>query len=92
MKRFTAIIAAIIIAVASSAQTPKNVSYTFTEASDLNLTDEAKKYIKQSGGTNIEMADGVTLEKGATYVMTVTDCTPLDGDNKFNCTIDFRKK
>ena len=37
MKRFTVIIAAIIIAVASSAQTPKNVSYTFTEASDLNL-------------------------------------------------------
>ena len=62
------------------------------QASDLNLTDEAKKYIKQSAGSNIEMADGVTLEKGATYVMTVTDCTPLDGDNKFNCTIDFRKK
>lgn len=62
------------------------------QASDLNLTDEARKYLKQSAGSNIEMADGVTLEKGATYVMTVTDCTPLDGDNKFNCTVDFRKK
>lgn len=61
------------------------------QASDLNLTDEAKKYIKQSAGSNIEMADGVTLELGATYVMTVTDCTALDGDNKFNCTVDFRK-
>lgn len=61
------------------------------QASDLNLTDEAKKYLKQSAGSNIEMADGVTLEKGATYVLTVTDCTPLDGDNKFNCTVDFRK-
>lgn len=61
------------------------------QASDLNLTDEAKKYIKQSGGSNIEMADDVELEKGSTYVMTITDCTELV-DNKFNCTIDFRKK
>lgn len=61
------------------------------QASDLNLTDEAKKYLKQSAGSNIEMADGVTLEMGAVYVLTVTDCTALDGDNKFNCTVDFRK-
>lgn len=61
------------------------------QASDLNLTDEAKKYIKQSAGSNIELVDGVQLEKGAEYVMTITDCTELT-DNKFNCTIDFRKK
>ena len=61
------------------------------QASDLNLTEEAKKYLKQSAGSNIEMADGVTLEMGATYVLEVRDCTPLDGDNKFNCTVDFRK-
>lgn len=62
------------------------------QASDLNLTDEAKKYLKQSAGSNIELAEGVTLEVGATYVMTITECTPLDADNKFNCTLDFRKK
>ena len=62
------------------------------QAADLNLTAEAKKYIKQSAGSNIEMADGVTLEKGATYVMTVTECSPLDSGQKFMCTIDFRKK
>ena len=47
---------------------------------------------------NVEVSDDsgwetrYPLELGATYVMTVTDCTPLDGDSKFNCTIDFRKK
>lgn len=61
------------------------------QAADLNLTDEAKKYIRQSAGSNIEMANGVQLEKGATYVMTITECSDLV-DNKFNCTIDFQKK
>lgn len=37
MKRFTAIILLAVFSVAASAQTPKNVEYTFTEASDLNL-------------------------------------------------------
>lgn len=56
----------------------------------VTLTDEAKKYFKNTG--NVELADGVQLEEGAEYVMTVTDCSALDADNKFNCTIDFRKK
>jgi len=37
MKRLTIIIALAMIAIAAGAQTPKNVKYTFTEASDLNL-------------------------------------------------------
>ena len=60
------------------------------EYGTVTLTDEAKKYLQAAG--NIELAGGVTLELGAEYVMTVTDCTPLDANNKFNCTIDFRKK
>ena len=56
----------------------------------VTLTDEAKKYLQAAG--NVELAAGVQLELGAEYVMTVTDCTPLDANNKFNCTIDFRKK
>lgn len=61
------------------------------EQGTITLTDDAKKYL----GTpdNIELKDDATvLELGATYVMTVTDCTPLDSGNKFNCTVDFRKK
>ena len=60
------------------------------EYDKVTLTDEAKKYLQAAG--NIELAAGVQLELGAEYVMTVTDCTPLDANNKFNCTIDFRKK
>ena len=60
------------------------------EYGTVTLTDEAKKYLQNAG--NIELAAGVQLELGAEYVMTVTDCTPLDANNKFNCTIDFRKK
>lgn len=58
------------------------------EWNTVTLTEEAKKYIKFPG--NVELADGVQLEKGATYRMTVTDCTDLVG-NKFDCTIDFKK-
>ena len=37
MRRFIAILATALIAFSAAAQTPKNVNYTFTEASDLNL-------------------------------------------------------
>ena len=37
MKRLTAIIALALIAIAAAAQTPKDVKYVFTEATDLNL-------------------------------------------------------
>ena len=54
------------------------------------------KFFGQAGwgaewGT-VTLTDEAKKWLGATYVMTVTDCTPLDGDSKFNCTIDFRKK
>ena len=61
------------------------------EQGTVTLTDEAAKYLGLPG--NIELKDETTvLELGATYVMTVTDVTPLDADSKFNCTVDFRKK
>ena len=37
MRRFTAVIILAFMAVAAGAQTPKDVEYSFTEASDLNL-------------------------------------------------------
>ena len=62
----------------------------------VTLTDEAKKWLEVYGNVELIKVDEAgarqPLELGATYVMTVTDCTPLDGDSKFNCTIDFRKK
>lgn len=68
----------------------------------VTLTDEAKKWLDVYGNVELIGKDRKAddsgwetrypLELGATYVMTVTDCTPLDGDSKFNCTIDFRKK
>ena len=61
----------------------------------VTLTDEAKKWLDIYGNVELikvdESGTRQPLELGATYVMTVTECTPLDGDNKFNCTIDFRK-
>ncbi|MBO5709039.1 MAG: DUF5121 domain-containing protein, partial [Bacteroidales bacterium] len=61
----------------------------------VTLTDEAKKWLEVYGNVELikvdESGTRQPLELGATYVMTVTECTPLDGDNKFNCTIDFRK-
>jgi hypothetical protein len=59
------------------------------EYNTVTLTDEAAKYLKQDG--NMGLADDVTLEAGATYRMTVTNCTALDANSKFDCTIDFRK-
>jgi hypothetical protein len=61
----------------------------------VTLTDEAKKWLEVYGNVELIKADESgtrqPLELGATYVMTVTDCTALDADSKFNCTIDFRK-
>ncbi len=54
------------------------------------LTERAKEWIAVPG--NIELASGVQLELGAEYVMTVTECTELDANNKFNCKVDFYKK
>ena len=61
----------------------------------VTLTDEAQKWLYVYGNVELIKADESgtrqPLELGATYVMTVTDCTALDADSKFNCTIDFRK-
>lgn len=67
----------------------------------VTLTPEAQKWLGVYGNVELLGKDRKAddsgwetrypLELGATYVMTVTDCTPLDGDSKFNCTIDFRK-
>ena len=59
------------------------------EYGKVTLTDQAKQFLSVPG--NIELAADTKLELGATYVMTVTDCTDLDADNKFNCTVDFKK-
>ena len=62
------------------------------QASDLTLTAEAQKYLKQSEGSNVELAADVKLEKGAAYVMTVeADNTGFTG-GKFDLSIDFVKK
>lgn len=66
----------------------------------VTLTAEAQKWLANRG--NVELIpdelneDGSPktrkpLELGATYVMTVTNCTEAV-DGKFNCTIDFQKK
>lgn len=67
----------------------------------VTLTEEAQKWLMVDGNVELIGKDRKAddsgwetrypLELGATYVMTVTDCTPLDGDSKFNCTIDFKK-
>lgn len=65
----------------------------------VTLTDEAKKWLSVEGNVELiikeVLEDGTKvrqpLELGATYVMTVTDCTEAV-DGKFDCTIDFRKK
>ena len=56
----------------------------------MTLTERAKEWIAVPG--NIELASGKTLDLGTEYVMTVTDCTPLDANSKFNCKVDFYKK
>jgi hypothetical protein len=67
----------------------------------VTLTDEAKKWLEVYGNVELIGKDRKAddsgwetrypLELGATYVMTVTDCTEAV-DGKFDCTIDFRKK
>ncbi len=67
------------------------------EWNKVTLTDEAKKYLAQDGNVEliVESQDGdekvfKPLELGATYRMTVTDCTSVV-DSKFDVTIDFKK-
>lgn len=67
----------------------------------VTLTDEAKKWLEVYGNVELIGKDPgaeegkwetrYPLELGATYVMTVTDCTEANADGKFDCTIDFRK-
>ena len=59
------------------------------EYKTVTLTDEAAKYLKQDD--NILLADNVKFEEGATYRMTVSNCSALNSDNKFDVTIDFKK-
>ena len=61
----------------------------------VTLTEEAQKYLAVYGNVELLKVDEAgserhPLELGATYVMTVTNCTPLNG-SKFDCTIDFKK-
>jgi len=67
----------------------------------VTLTDEAKKYLTVDGNVELivdhkEVVDGEEkkvfkpLELGATYRMTVTNCSAVK-DDKFDVTIDFRK-
>lgn len=62
----------------------------------VTLTEEAQKYLGVYGNVELLKVDEAgseerhPLEIGATYVMTVTNCSALNS-GKFNCTIDFRK-
>ena len=66
---------------------------------NVTLTDEAQKYLSNQGNVELVVtgndADGKKiykpLELGATYRMTVTDCSEIGADKKFDVTIDFRK-
>ena len=66
---------------------------------NVTLTDEAQKYLSNQGNVELVVtgkdADGKKiykpLELGATYRMTVTDCSAIGADEKFDVTIDFRK-
>lgn len=65
----------------------------------VTLTDEAKKYLEVDGNAELivdhkdDAGEKVykPLELGATYRMTVTNCSAVDGDGKFDVTIDFKK-
>ena len=69
------------------------------ELRNATLTDEAQKYLSNQGNVELVVtgndADGKKiykpLELGATYRMTVTDCSAIGDDKKFDVTIDFRK-
>ena len=61
----------------------------------VTLTEEAQKYLGVYGNVELLKVDEASkerhpLELGATYVMTVTNCSALNA-GKFNCTIDFKK-
>ena len=61
----------------------------------VTLTAEAQKYLGVYGNVELLKVDESgsarhPLEIGATYVMTVTNCTDLKS-GKFDCTIDFKK-
>ena len=61
----------------------------------VTLTAEAQKYLGVYGNVELLKIDesGTArhpLEIGATYVMTVTNCSALNS-GKFDCTIDFKK-
>ena len=61
----------------------------------VTLTEEAQKYLGVYGNVELLKVDESgsarhPLEIGATYVMTVTNCTDLKS-GKFDCTIDFKK-
>ena len=64
----------------------------------VTLTEEAQKYLAVYGNVELIKVDESNpdskerkhLELGATYVMTVTNCSALNA-GKFNCTIDFKK-
>ena len=68
----------------------------------VTLTDEAKKWLENYGNVELIGKDRKAddsgwetrypLELGATYVMTVTNCSEANADGKFDCTIDFAKK
>ncbi len=66
---------------------------------NVTLTDEAQKYLSNQGNVELVVtgkdADDKKiykpLELGATYRMTVTDCSEIGADKKFDVTIDFRK-
>lgn len=69
------------------------------EWNNVTLTDEAQKYLSNQGNVELVVtgqdAEGKKiykpLELGATYRMTVTDCSAIGDDKKFDVTIDFRK-
>jgi hypothetical protein len=61
----------------------------------VTLTEEAQKYLAVYGNVELLKVDEAgserhPLELGATYVMTVTNCSALNA-GKFDCTIDFKK-
>lgn len=60
------------------------------EMGSVTLTDEAAKLLATPG--NIELAEGVELEKGATYVLTVWADNSGFGGGKFDCKVDLVKK
>lgn len=59
-----------------------------------SLTEEAAKLIKQTDGGDFALADGVTLEDGGFYVLTIdfTGCTVSGKSVSGSPKVDFIKK